>query len=172
MDGATALGMLSVAVALLAAAIAWGQWYTAREKLILEIFDKRFSVYEQAREAIGPVIRAGRPSDNDLQVYGTMMREARFLFGDDVYTYLDEIWTALIALGEADALMRSLAEPSDRSLIVMKRTRAFAKVADFPLHIHQLLLPYMKIQSKLPRTLMERFRSANEARHSAGRGQD
>ena len=41
--------VLATVIALLAAAIAFGQWWTARQKLVLDLFEKRFQVYLDVR---------------------------------------------------------------------------------------------------------------------------
>ena len=61
MGGVTWLGVVTLiqsgVIGAAVAYVAWQQWKTAREKIIIELFDKRFSLYEKAREAIGPIIR-------------------------------------------------------------------------------------------------------------------
>ncbi|HWJ72912.1 MAG TPA: hypothetical protein VNX29_07085 [Kaistia sp.] len=172
MDGSVAMGLLSGAIALMAAAIAWGQWFTAREKLVVDVFEKRFSVYIQALKALSPVIRNGSPSEEDLLNYMLMMREARFLFGQDVYGYLSETWDELLSLQAAVEELKGPLEPPDRQLIVKRKWHAFRKVADFPRSLHTLVAPYMKMQNKRPRTPVEWFADANAARISAADGQD
>jgi hypothetical protein len=45
-------GLIASAIALLAVAIAWGQWYTARLKLILDLFNQRMEVYDEPTASI------------------------------------------------------------------------------------------------------------------------
>jgi hypothetical protein len=46
--------ILTVTIAAIVAFIAWLQWRTADEKVVLHLFDKRFAVYEELRNGIYP----------------------------------------------------------------------------------------------------------------------
>jgi hypothetical protein len=46
------IGVLSTIVAACVAFIAWLQWRTAEEKVRLDLFDRRFAVYDELRAAV------------------------------------------------------------------------------------------------------------------------
>src|ERR1700733_1277510 len=81
-----ALGPSFVAIvaALIAGYIALRQWLTARHRLKLDIFDKRFAVYEATKMLITK--RPIRPHDLGEFYNGT--RGAEFLFDGDTRTFL------------------------------------------------------------------------------------
>jgi hypothetical protein len=45
--------VVTAIIAALVAVIAWLQWRTAQEKVLLDLFDRRFAVYEELRAIIG-----------------------------------------------------------------------------------------------------------------------
>ena len=49
--------LLILAVAVVAAAIAWAQWYTARSRLILDLFNQRMEVHDGARMTVWGMCR-------------------------------------------------------------------------------------------------------------------
>ncbi|HGM7285730.1 TPA: hypothetical protein ACKP7V_001531 [Stenotrophomonas maltophilia] len=77
---ATAAGQLGLA--LMVFYVAWRQWRTARNKLKLDLFDRRFAAYEELREAAN-AFRAGvemKQADAILALAPTF----RYLFGKKV----------------------------------------------------------------------------------------
>jgi hypothetical protein len=88
------------AIALLAAAIAWGQWQTARQKFVQDLFDRRFGVFMDVRLIASEVLQRERPSDPGL--INKVVAKARFLFGEDVQTELNTMGTALRTLDHPD----------------------------------------------------------------------
>jgi hypothetical protein len=70
------------AIAFLAVAIGGMQWWTARQKLVLDLFDKRFQVFLDVRKIASVAMQLGRleqPGEvNEIIARG------RFLFGDDM----------------------------------------------------------------------------------------
>jgi hypothetical protein len=78
---------LSVAVVL----IAWLQWRVARNKLRLDLFDRRYKVYEATRKFLGLILRNGAFTDLELTEFELATSDAKFLFGDDVVQWLEEI---------------------------------------------------------------------------------
>ena len=56
--------LLVAVVALLAVVVAWFQWWTARQKLVLDLFDKqRFQVFLDLRTIAGEAIQPGKIFD-------------------------------------------------------------------------------------------------------------
>jgi len=79
---------LTPAIALLAAAIAWAQWYTARSKLALDLFNQRMEVYDATCAVIARVMRDGTASTQDVIDVARQADRAKFFYGDDVCRYL------------------------------------------------------------------------------------
>lgn len=77
-------------VAVLGAAIAYRQWQLAQNKLKLDLFDRRFKVYEAARNLLASIMRTGSVEDQELSKYFLATREAKWLFGPEVAEYLDK----------------------------------------------------------------------------------
>ncbi len=86
----SSLGMLVIAV--IVAYIAFMQFKTNRDRLRLELYDKRFSVYEALKEFLIKFIRALDVTDKDLRDYRNKTNEAEFLFEEDIILYIKDIY--------------------------------------------------------------------------------
>jgi hypothetical protein len=61
------------------------QWRTAKDKLLLALFDKRFDLYQELRAVVGR-----RNDPTSLFDFGRVASRAQFLFGPEVQTFLKE----------------------------------------------------------------------------------
>jgi hypothetical protein len=77
-------------VAILAVYIAVQQWRTAQNKLRLELFEKRFSVYDSARNFIGSILTSGKAKDDEMFKFLSGTREAKWLLNSDLAIYLEK----------------------------------------------------------------------------------
>jgi len=78
---------LSVAVVIIAAL----QWGVADNKLRLDLFDRRYKVYDATRKFLSLIIREATFTNPDLFEFNAGTSDAQFLFKPDVAEYLAEI---------------------------------------------------------------------------------
>jgi uncharacterized ubiquitin-like protein YukD len=84
--------LLTPLIAIVATYIAWQQWKTNKQKLNLERYDRRLRVYEEVRKILSIIARDAKVSTEDLLKFRTAVSEADFLFGQEITTYIDEIY--------------------------------------------------------------------------------
>jgi hypothetical protein len=99
--------LLTPAIGLLAAFIAWQQWETNREKLRLDKYDRRMRVYEELRKILSIVFRDDGATTDDLLRFRTSVADADFLFGQEIPEYLDQIYTHGLKLWELNEQHRN-----------------------------------------------------------------
>ena len=98
-----ALGPTAVAIAVgsLAGYIAWRQWKTAQHRLRLDMFDRRFAIYEATKLLFGKVPLHGQITSDDLREFYRSMKGAEFLFDGETREYFKRIgelcWQAQMA---------------------------------------------------------------------------
>ncbi|MEM5406200.1 hypothetical protein [Paraburkholderia unamae] len=110
-------------IAVLGVAIAYRQWRTAQNKLKLDLFEKRFSVYDAARRMLASVMTSGKVRDEELFKFMVATREAKWLLSNDVARYLDEVLRRrMLELQTLDSELEGLAVGPDRSANVKKQT--------------------------------------------------
>lgn len=85
-------GLLTPVIAIVATYIAYQQWKTNQQKLILERYDRRLRIYEEVRRILSIVLRDAKASTDDLLKFRTSVSEADFLFGPEIPAYIDEIY--------------------------------------------------------------------------------
>ena len=78
-------------IGLLAVYIAWQQWQTNRQKLKLEVFDRRFKIYSCAKTLLDNLAGGAKIDESDLTVFRRNVVEAPFLFPPDMSTFLERL---------------------------------------------------------------------------------
>jgi hypothetical protein len=84
-------GALTLVIAFIAGAISLQQYKTNAGKVKLDLFDRRFRVFDAVRKVIGVVLRKGGAPAEKLQEFYRQTLEADFLFGAEIRSYLNEI---------------------------------------------------------------------------------
>ena len=82
--------LLTPTVAVLGSFIAYRQWRLAQNKLKLDLFDRRFSVYEAARTLLASIMTSGKAKDEEVFKFMVATREAKWLLNASVAEYLDK----------------------------------------------------------------------------------
>ena len=82
--------LLVPVVAIFGSIIAFQQWRTARNKLKLDLFDRRFAVYHAARSLLASIFSSGKAKDEEVFKFLSGTREAKWLLNDDIAKYLEK----------------------------------------------------------------------------------
>lgn len=139
---------LTVLVAVVVAIIAFLQWVTARQKVVLDLFDKRFAVYEELREVIGRHVSQGAASIEDIGKFTRAAGRAQFLFGPEVISFLEERRLDL-ARAAFDFTHRPEPVPEERRQAAEDRIVArLDRLGNFFGDLDMLVAPYMKHTQK------------------------
>lgn len=86
-------------IGLIVAFIAYQQWRTNHQKVILDMFDRRYKIYENTKEFIRLVrSKRGRISQEECKSFHSVRNDAHFLFGIDVAEYLKDLHDQVIDL--------------------------------------------------------------------------
>jgi len=91
-------GLLTPLIAVVTTYIAWQQWKTNQQKLILDRYDRRLCVYEEVRKILSIIVRDAKASYDDLIQFRTAVSEADFLFGPEIPQYIDDIYKRAVKL--------------------------------------------------------------------------
>ena len=71
--------------------IAWRQWETTAYRYKLDLFEKRFVIYEAVIDFIISIRGGGKVIDVELSKFKDITLPARFIFNDEIADYLSEI---------------------------------------------------------------------------------
>src|SRR6267142_674771 len=86
-------GLLTPVIAIVATYVAWQQWKTNQNKLKLDRYERRLSVYKEVVRYISVGIRDANYDNDELLTFRSKVSEADFLFGveGEVSKYIDEL---------------------------------------------------------------------------------
>ena len=105
----------TLAVGCAIAFIAWQQWQVAHAKLRLDLFDRRYKVYEATRKFLAGIISDASFSDSQLFTFYAGTSDAEFLFDADVVDYLAQIRKRAVGMRTHQKLYEHLPVGDDRS---------------------------------------------------------
>lgn len=81
--------IVALVIGSLAAWITWRQYVAASTKIKLDIFEKRYDVFEKTWTFMSEVVQLGQ-GESPLSPFTNVIPQARFLFGPQIETYLQE----------------------------------------------------------------------------------
>jgi hypothetical protein len=138
------------AIALLAAVIGVMQWRTAHQRAVLDLFEKRFAVWDRLRIVIGDVVREGTANTEICIEFLRAKDGGEFLFGPEVTEYLDRVYKYLVRLNYLRQTMKNPRSDENHAKAVDEEARIFTKVAAFYGDGTRLVMPYMRMHQKAP----------------------
>ena len=91
-------GLLTPVIAILAVIIAWRQYRTAKQKLTLDLFDRRLCIYEEVQNFLLLIIRDADVEFDESRRFRNSVSAAEFLFKKEIVEYIDTIYKRAIKL--------------------------------------------------------------------------
>lgn len=141
--------MMTPVVASFGAWIAYQQWITARDKLRLDLYERRMAVYKAAWEAMGIVFTRGGISTEDESTYLQGIAGAQWLFGEEVVDYLNkELWEQLTDLHSYIAQLDGLPHGPERTALANKKAEQRKWFYDQPKRLDKLFYPYLGFEHR------------------------
>ena len=83
--------LLTPVIAVVTTYIAVQQYRTSRLKFKLEMFEKRYAIYQGVKNFILSAVREANLSNDDFFKFNEETQDAFFLFGERVEKYIDEL---------------------------------------------------------------------------------
>ena len=139
--------MLQFFGAVIAAAtvsIAFFQWRTAQQKVVIDVFEERYKIYQQLRAAVSDYLQTLIFQLDAQRAFFEGMSKARYYFGAEVNSYLA---TILRDINTAHLFDRYAERPNpniDAQIDRLNRINAFYTEID------RMFVPYMRIDQKMP----------------------
>jgi hypothetical protein len=115
LDIPTCTLILTAAVAGVTTYIAVQQYQTARNKLCLDLFDRRFEAFEAAMRLAIAVARKGICSDEGLREYASASRGVLFLFDQNMEDYCRKLYNEAQAVQTGKEKMEALPPGEERA---------------------------------------------------------
>ena len=84
--------LLTPVIVVIAVYIAYQQWQTNQQRLKIDLYDRRLSVYKAVTKYLNAVLTTLHPTLENLFEFHRSTAEADFLFGPDIRKYLDDLY--------------------------------------------------------------------------------
>jgi hypothetical protein len=141
------MGVLQWIVAAITSAlvlvVAFLQWRMAQQKAVLDLFEKRFKIYEVVKSCVDQMRTNPEDFGNERQREFLKARdEAYFFFGDDVQKYLERLRKDLLTVYDTT---RFEATTTDRD-------QAMSRINKFYEDGQPLFAKYMRFSQTVPST--------------------
>jgi len=130
---------LSVAVVVIAAL----QWRIADNKLRLDLFDRRYKVYDVTRKFLATILREANFTNSQLFEFYAGTSDAEFLFGADVTEHLEKIRKRAVHLQTAQRIFEPLPVGDERSKHVQAAHDDLSWLTDQITEITKTFAPYL-----------------------------
>ncbi|MBP1152364.1 hypothetical protein JOD69_004227 [Methylocaldum sp. RMAD-M] len=119
----------------------------AQNKLKLDLFERRLTVYEAARTLLSSIMATGKAKDGEVFKFMVATREAKWLFNESVAEYLDkQLYHKAIDLQTLDAELEGVPVGEERR----KNVRAQAEIKEWFMAQYEVLdemfSPFLKLQ--------------------------
>jgi hypothetical protein len=120
-----------------------------QQRVVLDLFDRRWEIVAELRSAISEILREGTVPTDAYHRYVRASLRAAFLFGSEVTDYLE---TVRLTITKVIALRGGLLSENDdlRTRSADAEATAFERITGFYEIFDRLVRPYMSMHQKLP----------------------
>jgi hypothetical protein len=143
--------LITAIVAVVGSFIAYFQWRTAHQRVVLDLFDRRLRVFEDVEEAVKSVFSSTDVTNETFFRLVKAKGSARFLFGQEVNSHLqtmidDFAWRMTFN----DQTINGSGDERQDNL--KKKYKVIQRIIDFPKTGQPLFEPYLSLTQKMPNT--------------------
>ncbi|MGY3358472.1 hypothetical protein ACVWZK_005135 [Bradyrhizobium sp. GM0.4] len=139
------LGRAQADAARIQAQVAKSNWQTANERVVLDLFERRISIFEGIRAVIATIVQTGQPSEQDYNDYCRALDRVPFYFGKELQTYLEQLRLTIIGLQAANQSLKYHLLNDEMS---DKRQQRMSDLNDFYKKGFDLFAPYIQAHQK------------------------
>ena len=146
---ATLQWIMAAITAAFVALIGYLQLRTAQQKAVLDLFDKRFKIYETVKNCVDQVGTNPEDFGNERQKeFLKAVNEAYFFFDDDVNSYLERLRKGFLTVYDATRFEATTAD----------REEAISRITNFYKDGQPLFAKYMRFSQTVPLGILPKAR--------------
>lgn len=123
--------------------IAWQQWKLAQNKLRLDLFDRRYKVYDSTRKFLAVITSEAKFDNSHLFEFYAGTSDAGFLFGSDVVDYLAQIRKKALKMRTHQKTYEHMPVGEDRSRNVEAESKELLWISDQLTAMAKIFTPYL-----------------------------
>lgn len=138
--------ILTLIIALIATWIAYQQHRTNRNKLKLDLFDRRLKVYHSVRDTVVIFTREAKIVFEDFRLFRINLIGADFLFGEEVIKFNSQLTDWLVEfMTVRDELESDQLEPARRTEKLDRKRELTESIVRSLETAHEVYKPYFKL---------------------------
>jgi len=137
----------TVLIAVFAVYVAYRQYILGREKLKLDLFDKRFAVFAATRRFLTLILQNANVSMEQFFEYRAGVAEATFLFDNDIVGYLKSIDEKALLLMTTRETMKPLPEGEARTKATKEVWETVKWLTDQLPELKIKFAPYLRLRA-------------------------
>jgi hypothetical protein len=141
--------LLTPVIALIAAGIAFMQWRTAHQKVVLDLFERRMQAYLELQKPLVEVLSTNEVPRERLHEFRRAIGQTDFLFGDEVVKYLLKIHEALVRLQDHNMMLGIEDDPEKRRVLIEQRKPDWDTIRLFFGGSEAIFAPCLQMDQKL-----------------------
>jgi hypothetical protein len=154
----TLIALLGVLIAGFGACIAYFQWRTVHQRIVLDLFDRRREVFDNIEEGAKGILNAVSKKDTQEPFWKFVKAEsrARFFFGDEVTRALVAVRSdiaSVMAFSDISVEHPEFEHLNDRKHRSLQNLAAFIQNTSGP-----LFAPYLRLDQKMPSLWWPKFK--------------
>lgn len=138
-------GFLTPMIGVITVYIAWQQWKTNSDKVKLDKFDRRFAIYDAARELIRTVRQHSAATEQEIFEYRTKTRDAGFSLNDKLNEYLEEFADKAWEIHLLESDLKNEDNSGKISEFVDKQRKLKDWIGNQSTPLRQKFTPYLKL---------------------------
>ena len=146
-DPALLSPVATLVVGIAVAFIALRQWLLARYKLRLDLFEKRYKVYEASAQFLSIILSHANFNDDDLRAFNIGTRDVVFLFPKHLKDYLHKIRCRALDMRLFQEQFTPLPVGEERSKLVQKHHDELAWLSDQLTKLPEIFAPFLGFAS-------------------------
>lgn len=162
-------GLATSIISCLVLVVAYMQWRTNHQKVVLDLFEKRLQVYSAVKQSVGEYLNTSEGNDNAVTQFKMeeLRNSARFLFGREVSDHIRNLKEKIARHTYLDR------QVGRQSVTQRERDEAAAQLVKIEADLSAMLdpwtevcLPYLLMDQKRVKTPLDCWRERNAARLS------
>lgn len=108
--------LLMPTIAIFGTILTYKQWRSAQNKLKMELFEKRYSIYDSSKRFLLLVLGSNKTDDEIFFKFRTSTYEAKWILNENIALYLDkQIWDEAINLQTLQAELEGVPAGEERT---------------------------------------------------------
>src|SRR6476660_4041466 len=140
------INVLTTAVSILVLLVAYSQWRTANQRVVLDLFDRRLKVFNEIEAIIVNICQQGAATEEDYRAFVRAMAEARFLFGKPVDAYLKTVLDDVVFMRVYT--LEVIRTSNNAAELHGNRTKAMLRIGSYLSQSPEGFGPYMRLDQK------------------------